>query len=64
MVFWRFFYFIHIISVTPLAYYYIINGVVYQSPDLYTFVQSRMLAVVDPLKKAFDEVMSLSRFVL
>ncbi|KJH53687.1 MED6 mediator sub complex component [Dictyocaulus viviparus] len=49
-------------NVTPLAYYYIINGTVYQAPDVYTFVQSRLLGAVEPLKNAFDHVIQYSRY--
>ncbi|ETN80858.1 MED6 mediator sub complex component [Necator americanus] len=49
-------------NVTPLAYYYIINGTVYQAPDVYTFVQSRLLGAVEPLKNAFDQVIQYSRY--
>lgn len=65
VVFYRCFLWIYVVfSVTPLAYYYIINGVVYQSPDALTFIQSRLLGSVEPLKKAFDEVVKYSRFFL
>ncbi|KAL6742713.1 hypothetical protein Aduo_015835 [Ancylostoma duodenale] len=49
-------------NVTPLAYYYVINGTVYQAPDVYTFVQSRLLGAVEPLKNAFDQVIQYSRY--
>lgn len=49
-------------NVTPLAYYYIINGTVYQAPDVYNFVQSRLLGAVEPLKNAFDHVIQYSRY--
>uniref|UniRef100_A0A1I7XPP5 Mediator of RNA polymerase II transcription subunit 6 n=1 Tax=Heterorhabditis bacteriophora TaxID=37862 RepID=A0A1I7XPP5_HETBA len=49
-------------NVTPLAYYYVINGTVYQAPDLHTFVQSRLLGAVEPLKSAFDQVIQFSRY--
>lgn len=49
-------------NVTPLAYYYVINGTVYQAPDVYTFVQSRLLGAIEPLKNAFDQVVQFSRY--
>ena len=49
-------------SVTPLAYYYIINGTVYQCPDILTYVQSRLVGAIEPLKKAFDQSLSFSRY--
>ncbi|PAV57423.1 hypothetical protein WR25_07619 [Diploscapter pachys] len=48
-------------TVTPLAYYYIINGTVYQCPDILTYVQSRLVGAIEPLKKAFDQSLSFSR---
>ncbi|GMT09023.1 hypothetical protein PFISCL1PPCAC_320 [Pristionchus fissidentatus] len=48
--------------VTPLAYYYVINGTVYQSPDAFSLIQSRLLGVVDPLRSAFDTMLRFSRF--
>ncbi|CAI4225079.1 unnamed protein product [Auanema sp. JU1783] len=49
-------------NVTPLAYYYIINGVISLCPDLLSFVQTRLLGSIDPLKRAFDEVIQYSKY--
>jgi len=48
-------------NVSPLAYYYVLNGVVYQAPDLYTVCQSRMVAAVEPLKKALGQTLEFLR---
>ncbi|KAF8381769.1 mdt-6 [Pristionchus pacificus] len=48
--------------VTPLAYYYIINGTVYQAPDAFSLVQSRLLGAVAPLGQAFEQMLKFSRF--
>ncbi|VDK57515.1 unnamed protein product [Anisakis simplex] len=49
-------------NVTPLCYYYIVNGTVYQCPDLYTFVQSRLIGVVDPLRRALENARQFCRY--
>ncbi|VDD90733.1 unnamed protein product [Enterobius vermicularis] len=41
-------------NVTPLCYYYIVNGTVYQCPDLYTFIQSKLIGIVHPLRQALE----------
>ncbi|UMM36143.1 hypothetical protein L5515_008438 [Caenorhabditis briggsae] len=43
-------------TVKPLAYYNIINGVVYQAPDMYSLTQSRLLGCLEPLRNAFEQV--------
>ncbi|GMS78415.1 hypothetical protein PENTCL1PPCAC_590 [Pristionchus entomophagus] len=48
--------------VTPLAYYYVINGTVYQAPDAYSLIQSRLLGAVAPLGQAFEQMLKFSRF--
>ncbi|VDM47382.1 unnamed protein product [Toxocara canis] len=49
-------------NVTPLCYYYVVNGTVYQCPDLYTFVQSRLIGAVDPLRRALEQARQFSRY--
>lgn len=49
-------------QVTPLADYYIVNGVVHLAPDLYSVINSRLLNTVSSLQSAFEEAMSYSRY--
>uniref|UniRef100_A0A0R3S084 Mediator of RNA polymerase II transcription subunit 6 n=1 Tax=Elaeophora elaphi TaxID=1147741 RepID=A0A0R3S084_9BILA len=49
-------------NVTPLAYYYIVNGTVYQCPDIYTYVQSKLISIVDPLRQALEQARTFNRF--
>ncbi|KAJ8962787.1 hypothetical protein NQ318_001186 [Aromia moschata] len=49
-------------QVTPLADYYIIAGVVYQSPDLATVLNSRLLSAVHHLQSSFEESSSFARY--
>ncbi|KAK0056111.1 mediator of RNA polymerase II transcription subunit 6 [Biomphalaria pfeifferi] len=49
-------------QVTPLADYYIIAGTVYQSPDLCSVVNSRLLNTLHNLQSAFDEALGYARF--
>lgn len=51
-----------IFSVQPLCYYYVLNGVVYQCPDMYTLVQNRLASAVDPLKNALNQSLEYLRF--
>lgn len=51
-----------LISVSPIAYYYVINGSVHQAPDMYSLVQSRLLGALEPLRNAFGEVTNYSRY--
>lgn len=53
---------IFLLSVTPLCYYYVVNGTVYQCPDIYTFVQSKLIGAVDPLRRALEQARQFSRF--
>ncbi|CAB3397817.1 unnamed protein product [Caenorhabditis bovis] len=50
------------LNVTPLAYYYIINGLCLQAPDMYSVVQSKLLGALEPLRNAFQEVTNYSRY--
>ncbi|KAI9144539.1 MED6 mediator sub complex component-domain-containing protein [Paraphysoderma sedebokerense] len=43
-------------EVTPLANYYILNGNIYQSPDLYQLLTSRMSQSLYHLDKAFQNI--------
>lgn len=49
-------------QVTPLTYYYIIAGVIYQAPDLASIINSRLLTSVYNIQSAFEEVQSYSRY--
>jgi mediator of RNA polymerase II transcription subunit 6 len=49
-------------TVTPLADYYIIAGVVYQAPDLISVINARLLNAVHNLESAFDEARSYSQY--
>nr|SVE74455.1 EOG090X0E0D [Daphnia barbata] len=49
-------------TVTPLADFYIIAGVVYQAPDLGSVINSRISTTVNHLQGAFDEARSYSRY--
>jgi mediator of RNA polymerase II transcription subunit 6 len=39
-----------------------LNGIIYQAPDLYTNIQSRLVGAVEPLKKALQQTLEMSRF--
>jgi len=41
--------------VTPLADYYITNGIVYQAPDLGSVLNSRLVTTINHLQSAFEE---------
>eukprot|EP00794_Sanderia_malayensis_P020636 gene20636-22671_t len=49
-------------QVTFLANYYILAGIVYQSPDLGSVLNSRLLSTVHNLELAFDEALSYSKY--
>jgi len=49
-------------SVTPMADYYIIAGIVYQAPDLHSVINARMLNAVHNLESAFEEARSYSQY--
>lgn len=49
-------------TVSPLAYYYVINGNVHQAPDMYSTIQSRLLGCLGSLQSAFSEMSNLSRY--
>jgi len=42
--------------VIPLAMYYILDGVIFQAPDFYSILSSRMLKTIFRLKDAFEEI--------
>ncbi|KAI6198394.1 Mediator of RNA polymerase II transcription subunit 6 [Aphelenchoides fujianensis] len=46
-------------QVQPLCYYYVLNGIVYQAPDLYSVVNSRLIGAVEPLKTALSSVVDM-----
>lgn len=49
-------------QVTPLANYHIIGGQVFQTPDLGSIINSRMLACVSNLNSAFNELQVYSQY--
>ncbi|KAJ1962308.1 Mediator of RNA polymerase II transcription subunit 6 [Dispira parvispora] len=49
-------------EVTPLATYYILNGNIYQSPDLYSVVSNRLLISLHQLTQAFHETRQYVKF--
>ncbi|KAA0184046.1 Mediator of RNA polymerase II transcription subunit 6, partial [Fasciolopsis buskii] len=49
-------------EVTPLAYYYIINGTVLQAPDLSTLLNSRLLTTVNNLTKTLQALAPCARY--
>lgn len=49
-------------QVTPIADYYIIGDMVYQAPDLGSFVNSRLLTAVNSVRSAFEEASSYMRY--
>lgn len=48
-------------SVQPLCYYYVMDGTVYQCPDMYTFIQSRLAQTVNPLREALIQASKYSK---
>lgn len=46
----------------PLCYYYVLDGNVYQAPDLHTLVQSRLVGALEPLRQAMAETIKCLRF--
>merc|ERR1711973_1032863 len=48
--------------VTPIADYYIINGHIYQAPDLSNVLSSRLLTAVTNLQSAFDEARGYAKY--
>ncbi|CDS42761.1 Mediator of RNA polymerase II transcription [Echinococcus multilocularis] len=49
-------------EVVPLAYYYIINGIVRQAPDLSTLINSRLHTIIAGLNKAIQTLAPCARF--
>ncbi|XP_065681715.1 potassium voltage-gated channel subfamily D member 3 isoform X2 [Hydra vulgaris] len=47
---------------TPLAFYYILAGVVYQAPDIGSLINSKLLSSVHQLQSAFAEARSYARY--
>merc|ERR1711973_311757 len=48
--------------VTPIADYYIINGHIYQAPDLSNVLSSRLLTAVTNLQSAFEEARGYAKY--
>ncbi|KAI3422533.1 hypothetical protein GPALN_013038 [Globodera pallida] len=42
-------------KISPLCHYYVLDGTVYQAPDMHTLLHSRLIGVMDPLRCAFQE---------
>uniref|UniRef100_A0A1I7TFJ8 Mediator of RNA polymerase II transcription subunit 6 n=1 Tax=Caenorhabditis tropicalis TaxID=1561998 RepID=A0A1I7TFJ8_9PELO len=51
-------------EVNPLSYYYVIDGVIQQAPDMFSIIQSRLLGSLEPLRNAFGELCNCSRFTI
>ncbi|TPP63437.1 Mediator of RNA polymerase II transcription [Fasciola gigantica] len=49
-------------EVTPLAYYYVINGTVLQAPDLAALLNSRLLTTVNNLTKTLKALAPCARY--
>ncbi|CAH8833083.1 unnamed protein product [Trichobilharzia szidati] len=49
-------------QVTPLSYYYVINGTVLQAPDLSTLLNSRLMTTVVGLKKVIQMLLPCARY--
>ncbi|VDM31753.1 unnamed protein product [Hydatigera taeniaeformis] len=49
-------------EVVPLAYYYVINGIVRQAPDLSTLINSRLHTIIAGLNKAIQTLAPCARF--
>jgi mediator of RNA polymerase II transcription subunit 6 len=49
-------------KVVPLAYFYILGGVVYQCPDLHSLINSRLLSSLHLVHDAFEEVLSYAKY--
>lgn len=50
-------------SISPLCYYYIMDGIVYQCPDIYTLFQSRLTQAVNPLREALLQASKFNQYV-
>lgn len=49
-------------QVTPLAFYYILAGYVYQCPDVGSLINSRLLSTIHKVQSAFADAQSYSRY--
>ncbi|KAI6189032.1 putative ATP-dependent RNA helicase DHX33 [Aphelenchoides besseyi] len=49
-------------TITPLCYYYVLRGIVYQAPDLYSVVNSRIVDAAEPLKTALSNVVDMLQY--
>lgn len=49
-------------QVQPLCYYYVLNGTVYQCPDMYTLMQNRLASAIDPLKNALNQSLEYLKY--
>lgn len=44
---------------TPLCYYYILDGNIYQAPDIYSVIQSRLASALKPLQNALENTLEV-----
>jgi len=49
-------------QVTPLSFYYILAGYVYQCPDIGSLINSRLLSTIHKVQSAFADAQSYSRY--
>eukprot|EP00116_Pleurobrachia_bachei_P009841 sb/3470103/ len=48
--------------VVPLANYYVLQGTIYQAPDMYNVLNSRLAGSLHHMQKALDKTLAMSRF--
>ncbi|KAF6035738.1 MED6 [Bugula neritina] len=49
-------------SVTPMAHYYVIGGIIYKAPDVCTLVNSRMMNTTFSLNEALNKAIKHARY--
>uniref|UniRef100_A0A7E4VLU2 Mediator of RNA polymerase II transcription subunit 6 n=1 Tax=Panagrellus redivivus TaxID=6233 RepID=A0A7E4VLU2_PANRE len=49
-------------NVQPLCYYYIMEGIVYQCPDFFTLIESRLTQTANPLREALLQAGKYAKF--
>ena len=49
-------------QVVPLANYYVLQGTIYQAPDLHHVLNSRLAGTLFHLQEALDKTLKMSRF--
>ena len=50
-----------ILQVVPLANYYVLQGTIYQAPDLHHVLNSRLAGTLFHLQEALDKTLTMSR---